>query len=231
MTKTKNILMARVGFACLAAGLLVACENGEPVDPVSRHIDNTLKSASWRQLPSRVEPTAEVIEIEHTVAFPDGGAGLSPEARAGIAQFVGQIRTGHTDRIVLRSAEGFQQGTPAAARMDAVAAELELFGFEADIGRSPTAGLAGSTVLIEAVQTVALAPDCSQPQPRRAHRPSYEHGCTTAVTRARMVARPGDIASGRNIGPGDGEGLSLGIQRYRQGEVTPVSDDITTTGE
>jgi hypothetical protein len=38
-----------------------------------------------------------------------------------------------------------------------------------------------------------------------------------------MIADPGELIAGRSLGPGQGEPLAAGVERYRTGKVTPLN--------
>lgn len=59
--------------------------------------------------------------------------------------------------------------------------------------------------------------------PNYGNRQGSNFGCATATNFGLMVADPADLVAGRNLGPADGTGQVLGIQRYRAGQPTALA--------
>ena len=70
---------------------------------------------------------------------------------------------------------------------------------------------------------VALPPNCPDWSRPSASNPGNiadsNFGCAAATNLSLMIADPADLVRGRSLAPGDGQALSLGIQRYRSGAI------------
>jgi pilus assembly protein CpaD len=150
------------------------------------------------------------------LAFAPGSARLArPEA---IGQLVASGRLRPNDRVTIAAA-----GSPglAEARAAAVSRQLLGYGIVADTVTGQTVAPNHAIIGISRYSvTLPPCPDWSQP-------PTYDfgnahsswYGCTDATNLGLMVANPGDLVSGRPLGPADGQPAVMAVERYRNDRI------------
>jgi type IV pilus biogenesis protein CpaD/CtpE len=88
-------------------------------------------------------------------------------------------------------------------------------------------GLAGCTSASE-VPSLATTRTCPQwvnfPIDDHSNAGSPYLGCTNANNLQTMIATPGDLEHGRELGPANGERATLGVETYQQGKIKDFSN-------
>ena len=80
--------------------------------------------------------------------------------------------------------------------------------------------------------TLPACPDfTSSISDNHTNQPHSNWGCATAMNLGLMVANPRDLVQGRGRVAGDGEALTLGVQRYRSGETRALNIGDGNTGD
>src|SRR5690606_35712342 len=101
-------------------------------------------------------------------------------------------------------AESFDRMT--LQRLESVRAALANRGYEsalADTAVARVAALGEHEIGLTVTQTMAILPDCNQPQPLEPDPPVFERGfgCSNAYNLGLMVADPADLERGRSLDP------------------------------
>lgn len=176
-------------------------------------------------VPAGKRATVSEVQYRHMVDFEPGSDRLSVGERRRLAAFVKRIDQQAGDRSFV--------GLPASSdlisrrRRDGVISYLntlglkplaaEGYGFEAD---------GGHHVGVFVRQVLAVLPGCpdwtGKPGSNFNNLPSANWSCAVESNFAAMLARPADMARGRDPGPAMGEHAALAITRYRKGETTPL---------
>ncbi len=171
-----------------------------------------------------VEPIA--VRLSHDIRFGPGEQNIRDGEKRTLDQFLVRNTVSRQDAIVL------------VGRDDAVSDRIaEIYKHLAPYDLRITVASGGSgaepesfdTVRVVVHRTLVRLPNCpdwsGSPSDDGTNRHFSNHGCATAINLGLMVARPSDLARGRNIGSMDGEYGSLAIQRYRLGETKPLITD------
>lgn len=207
---------------------LAQADPAQPFGEIGTYVEDLSHTASWRQIQRQPDNLVQIVGFDHQVSFAVGEDRLQPAERARLADFLGEIKLGYGDKIVLdgprRAGDGFDPVT--AERLEGLRAELTQMGFDAAIAGQPsgeTAQQTGEAVSVQVSKAVVIPPECAQAQPELGHRPAIAMGCSNTTNLGLMVANPRDLTEGGTLGPADGEAATLAIQRYRKGEVTPLT--------
>lgn len=220
----------RLAAICLlaTAGLSAGCAGGQsPGD----YAADLFYHGRWRQQPLPIKPQVEQITLDHRVNFEPTRAVVGMIERDAIQAFVLRSRITRQERIDIdgpRNADG-QHDAVTAARLVAVRAELERSGLTAVIPVDPLgfSDVGAEQVGIYVTRVLAIAPDCSFPQPAIGQRPDYAWSCATVANLGYMIANPADLMGGHGISPADGEASAGSVQRYRSGSVKALIKEST----
>lgn len=217
---------SRVALAALAPLLLAGC--GFDLD------SRQLTFATWQQNDPTPMPSVGRVPVSHAVLFAPFDLALSEVEREALDQFLRRYAIRSGDRVTLSVA------APAGAdvaklgnRVSAVRGELAHRGIGAIVATAPAAATPPIDAVVVTGQVLAVLPvDCpgyNQPvQFDFERQPLSNPGCSNANNLGVMVANPADLQAGGPIPPADGEGMSLSIQRYRAGKITPLEQELTT---
>lgn len=170
------------------------------------------------------------VSLEHPVFFEPGTSVLSASERFRLDAFLNGLTLRRSDRFLVDAGNTSGLNPLAEARASTISQRLRrhLPGVGALMysgGQAPSQG-----VRLVVGRYVAVPPNCpdwsrpSQSNPGNVNDANF--GCSTATNLSLMIADPSDLVRGRNLAPGDGQALSLGIQRYRTNNVkNPVATD------
>lgn len=163
------------------------------------------------------------VSLDHPVLFDTGTSVLSASEKLRLNAFIGGLALRDSDRFKVDAGTARGLDPLAEARANAIAQQLRRYkpGAVAPAyagGQAPRTG-----VRLVVGRYVALPPNCPDWSGSSSSNPGNlndsNFGCATATNLSLMIADPADLVRGRTLGPGDGEALSLGIQRYRAGVV------------
>lgn len=170
------------------------------------------------------------VSLEHPVFFDPGTSVLSRSERIRLESFLAGLSLRRSDRFLVDAGETGGLDPLAEARTNVISRQLRrrLPGADALMfsgGDAPNGG-----VRLVVGRYVALPPNCPDWSRPSASNPGNitdaNFGCSTATNLSLMIADPGDLVRGRTLGPGNGQALSLGIRRYRNGNVkNPVAPE------
>lgn len=195
----------------------------------------------WSNVPGRREPRVTRMQFRHEVEFGFGLPGMTEDEGARLNAFVARTRLGFGDRVVVLAGvpeldDEAEARRLADRRRETVAAFLTLNGVEArlpdgDFGSEVPAGDAVAVLVDRYVASLPACPDWTgKPGYNFNNQVSSNFGCATAVNLGMMVADPGDLVRGREMGPADGERTARAIERYRKGETKALTpEDVAVT--
>lgn len=172
------------------------------------------------------------IESAHVVRFAPGDAGLSAGERGRLDAFLTIARPEYPDRIAVLA----DDSTLETRRVAGVREHL----LERRVSsRQITLGMAADdrpdTVTIVIGRYIVIPPSCpnwSKPSSADANnRNGSNFGCATATNLGAMVADPGDLVTGKSIGPGDGTVSAGSVQRYREDSVKELPNSSTRNSQ
>ena len=192
----------------VAAVIMTGCAQGE---------------ANYSRAQSIKDIEVRWVSLDHPVFFDAGTSILSSSERTRLDAFVGGLSLRDSDRFLVDAGTSRGLDPLGEARTNAIAQRLRQFNPGATAttyagGQAPKQG-----VRLVVGRYVALPPNCpdwSRPSNSNpGNLPDSNFGCSAATNLSLMIADPADLVRGRRLAPGDGQALSLGIQRYRAGAV------------
>ncbi len=218
--------MTRLSAGARRAGIVVAALFGIG-------LGGCLPINEWHPSETDRRGSVDVVKMDHRVLFAADAATLSAEERSRLDRFVNTVDLGYGD-IVTVAMMGDASMTRRRAQL--VRAHLAARKISSKlVARQPGDGAEGA-VAVSVSRHVVTPPQCPDWTKNATQdifsEQSSNFGCATAHALSLMVANPGDLVRGRRPGAGDGEALSLGIRRYREGEITPLlTGEIGTTDD
>jgi len=219
---------------------LGACAGDPDRAPEAQAVADTINvvfyHAKWQQIPATPENQVETIIFEHRVGFGPNAAVLDREGMEAVRYFLAEAKP-ESHQLINLSIAGGERGTArldrlALLRLEAVRVALADLGYLSALATSEAgrvAPLSEGEVGLTVARSMAILPDCDQPQPLEPDPPEFNRGfgCSTTNNLGVMVANPSDLERGGPLGSADPEAAVLGIQRYRLGEITPLVEEDT----
>lgn len=180
---------------------------------------------SWSLPEAEKQTQVDWVELEHKVEFAPGQAIPRKRDLAALSQFLERSRPGYGTRLFVSA----DAGGLAQERRAAIEQRLKAAGYKVE-SLVEQSGSGDVTVIVgRYVATPPACPDWRKPADGdRGNTPMSNLGCATESNLAAMVADPGDLIRGRRPGAADGETAAAGIQRYREGKVTPLKIESTS---
>jgi pilus assembly protein CpaD len=217
-----SLLRSAVGPSRLAALAIVALGVG-----------GCLPMSEWRPSETQRQGNVELVQLDHWVGFAPGEETLSTNERARLDRFLETVDLGYGDSITVAVAG---QREIARTRAKLVQAHLTSRQVEARLVPTPEPPPTHPESVPVAVARYVVTPPRCPDWTKNAtqdlfNTPSSNQGCANAYNHALMVADPGDLVRGRRVGPGDGEALALGTERYRKGEIRDLLREEFETRE
>lgn len=168
------------------------------------------------------------VSLDHSVLFEPGTSVLSTAERFRLDAFLNGLTLRRSDRFLVDAGNTSGLDPLAEARASTISQRLRrhLPGVDALMysgGEAPSQG-----VRLVVGRYIAVPPNCpnwsrpSQSNPGNINDANF--GCSAATNLSLQIADPSDLVRGRSLAPGDGQALSLGIQRYRTNN---VKDPVT----
>jgi len=182
----------------------------------------------WASVTDRPRPQPTLVQHGLTVSFEPGSARLESIERNRVEDFLARYAANARDGLIVAGSGdndiAFRQRETVAAylrHMDLTPVSEEAgFGIEAPRENTVT------VVLRQYVVTLPGCPDWTKNPVDTTDNLHYANwGCATAVNLGRMVAEPGDLARGRDLGVWDSNTASLSIRRYRVGKTKDLNPD------
>ena len=234
MLTPKHTFRLRLMGTALAMATLSGCFlNPDALPPTETVWSHQFYHSLIRLQPAVVEPQVETVTLIHEVAFAFGEDALSAHETEQLTKFLQDSAADRRSRIRIdgpRKAAG-KHDILTAARIANIAAKLSDMGIQSEVAPRPIDSLVKSddAIVVALTRAMVIEPDCAVPKTIYGPRPTHIWTCTTAVALGRMVADPLDLERGRPQDPGDAEALSLGVERYRDGKVTPLTSQSTSS--
>lgn len=187
----------------------------------------------WSPSESPKRNTVKWAEFHHPVRFAGTSVEPARAERDALTQFLGRIGQGEGVRITLASARD-GDARIGLRRETALADFIRSQGFRVSLGPANGSRMAsGNSVQVTVGRYVLKPPTCpdwSKPATGdRANRVTSNFGCATATNLGLMVADPGVLVRGSELGPADAEAVAVGVKAYREGKekapppVTPLT--------
>lgn len=192
----------------VAAVIMTGCAQGE---------------ADYSKAQSVKDIQVRWVSLDHPVLFDVGTSVLSSSERFRLDSFIAGLSLRDSDRFMVDAGSSNGLDPQADARANAI--EQRLRKFKPGITAKPYGGghAPRQGVRLVVGRYVALPPNCpdwSRPSSSNpGNLPDSNFGCAAATNLSLMIADPADLVRGRSLAPGDGQALSLSIQRYRNGAV------------
>jgi pilus assembly protein CpaD len=184
--------------------------------------------ATWTPAEAPVENEVRWTESKHVVRFTQGESELSAGERSRLEAFLSLARPDYTDRVfVLGEDGGLDSRRVASVREHLVERRLAnrqiMSGAAADDGPNALTVVIGRYIVIP-----PSCPNWSKPSTGDSNnRTSSNFGCATATNLGAMVADPGDLVTGKSLGPGDATVSAGAVQRYREDSIKELPTDAT----
>jgi pilus assembly protein CpaD len=184
--------------------------------------------ASWTPAEAPVETQVRWVESKHVVRFAPNDAALSPGERGRLDAFLGLARPEYPDRVYLLADDNALETRRAATVRDylvehRVPQRQIMDGMAGDDG--------ANTLTIVVGRHVVIPPNCpnwSKPSSGDPNnRTSSNWGCASATNLGAMIADPGELVTGKSLGPGDATVSAGSVQRYRKDTVKELPTDAT----
>lgn len=195
--------------------------------------------SNWSGQDAPKQNEVEMVRLNHPIKFQPGSARLAAGEADQFAAFLARARVGYGDRIMLQANGLAPNAGMATERHKEVASTMLRVGL---VGLPITAAVSGEgtrdtmTVSVTRyVVTPVACPDWSKPSgvdPSNVVASNF--GCANTRNLGLMVADPGDLVTGRTLGPSDGTFAAGAIDRYRSNRITPLegaSNQSTGTGQ
>lgn len=234
MTNLRTTKGLRWLSTALVALALAGCTTSELTDKPTSWLRSVITAGKWKPIPRAPHNEVEVVTIEHVVDFSTGETSIAPSTMRELRTFLSRSNVNGADRITLHGPRrDLGSHDPVTRkRLDVLQAELAELGVVSSVpsgDRLQPADSEGIAILV--TRAIVIPPDCSQEMPARGYRPVWTIGCADTVNFGQMVFDPLDLREGRGMDAADGEARALAIQRYREGQITPLDkSQIDTTG-
>lgn len=232
MTTLRTSVCLRCFGAALAVLALAGCTTSELTDKPTSWLRSAITTGKWKPIPRARNNEVEVVTIEHVVDFSSGETSIAPTTMRELRSFLGRSNVNGADRVTLHGPRrDLGSHDPVTRkRLEVLQSELAELGVVSSVPSGERLQPAdGEAVAILVTRAVVIAPDCAQPKPTRGYRPGWVVGCADSVNFGQMVFDPLDLREGRGMDPADGEARALAIQRYREGEITPLDESAIDT--
>jgi pilus assembly protein CpaD len=185
------------------------------------------ESAYWSPAESQKQVKVDWVRFDHRVMFGQNSRGVTDQERARIDEFLDRVEPRYGDQILVGTGAGNGDGEIAAERVAAVTEYLRALGLK--VGPMPAAAQArwDGAVRVMVGRYVVTPPNCPDWTKSASYDPSNQvssnFGCATATNLGLMVADPGDLVRGRDMGPADGAYSARMIKTYREGDTKSSS--------
>jgi len=215
-TTRRKPLRFRLGGArpirhlCLFAGLiaLAACAQ---------------RTAYWSPLESPKRNKVSWAEFHHPVHFAAASATLDNGEKDALDRFLGRVGRGDGVKVMLATGSAEHSGL-TRRRETSLARHLIEHGYSvARIQADRSFVMRPNSVRVTVGRFVVKTPTCpdwsKNPAYDPANRRSSNFGCADETNLGLMIANPEALVRGTDIGPADAEILSLGVGKYRKGQI------------
>jgi pilus assembly protein CpaD len=193
-------------------------------------------TSAWSPVQAPKSNKVDWVMFDHAVTFGRTGANLTEAEKGRLDRFLSEIAIGQADQILIGAAG---KAIDPAARRLALRREAAVAAYLRQRRLTPKLLPRGiddrrwdGRISIAVGRYVVTPPACpnwmKQPGIDKTNTASSNFGCADTTNLGLMVADPGDLVRGRTAGPGEAEGLTPSIQRWRKGE-RPALPTVTST--
>ncbi|WP_020593593.1 CpaD family pilus assembly lipoprotein [Kiloniella laminariae] len=229
-----------LSFSSLAIAFLFACasEKGyQTISPEKQIVQagtNFMDTGRWRPLPSPQRAKSYSYIASEGFLIPAEDQINSSRLRQELQEVVRTYNITSADELVLDGLyNSTGKKTPESLQAIAIISRsLTEMGLNSSTTSRPVAILDpiryNSAILIH--RKVIVGPDCHVPTPpegARPHRSTF--GCSQEANLASMVISPEALDGSKPLSSPDSTAVTLGIDRYRRGEVKALTSDLATT--
>ena len=191
--------------------------------------------ATWKQSAPDATSQVTVKPARFDVTFTGDDAGIDEGNESALNEFLAANRIGNGNTVDLAIGPVQQgEGSVVVRRVNAVEGALGRRGITVDSIRGVTDSQPGTVSILGKMVSVTppACPGYSAPvHMNTENQPVIVPGCSNETNLDLMVANPGDLAGGRPLPPADAEALALGVERYHQGKVPPLTAPLTTNSQ
>ncbi len=199
----------RLAAACFMVAALAGC--AEP-------------TTTWKPAEAQYNNRVEYVALRHNIQFAPGAVVLSGAEQKKLDGFLDRIGTRHGDRLALYPS-GPDDGRTAALstnRAAAIAQQLRQRGLEAEAAPPGAIETAPDSLRLVVGRYLVTPPPCPNWRKEAGDDPANQTagnwGCATSRNLGLMVADPGDLVTGREVSPADGDAEARRFRDYRTGE-------------
>ncbi|MCZ4281941.1 CpaD family pilus assembly lipoprotein [Kiloniella laminariae] len=229
-----------LSFSALAVTLLFACtsEQGyQTISPEKQIVQagtNFMDTGRWRPLPSPQRAKSYSYIASEGFFIPAQDQINITRLQQELQDVVRRYNITSADELVLDGLYNTKgKKTPESQQaISIISRSLTEMGLNSSTTSRPVAILDpiryNSAILIH--RKIIVAPDCHVPVPpegARPHRGTF--GCSQEANLANMVVSPEALDGSRPLSSPDSTSVTLGIDRYRRGEVKALTSDLATT--
>lgn len=186
--------------------------------------------ASWTPAEAPVENQVRWVESKHVVRFSPNEAALSPGERSRLDAFLSLAHPEYPDRVYVL-ADDTALETRRATNVRDYLIERRVPQRQILDGMAGNEGPNALTIVVG--RYIVIPPNCpnwSKPSAGDPNnRTSSNWGCATATNLGAMIADPGELVTGKTLGPGDATVSAGSVQRYREDSIKELPTDPTRT--
>jgi pilus assembly protein CpaD len=194
------------------------------------------RTGEWSPAESPKKNVVHWAEFHHPVRFTAVTAEPGRAERDALAQFLDRVGRGQGVRITVASPAG-NDARLGLRRETALADFIRDRGFSVTLGQAePKDGAGSDSVRVTVGRFVSKPPACPDWSKPASGDPTNNvtsnFGCATATNLGLMIADPGVLARGTDLGPADAEATAVGIKDYRLGKekLPEKTSPLTITG-
>ncbi|MEH6632193.1 MAG: CpaD family pilus assembly lipoprotein [Halopseudomonas aestusnigri] len=240
MSSVKKIQKSVFSTIFIVVPLLTACSEQQdfrvtnPIDQTIQAGRNLLNTGSWRPLPASSRAETYSYIASEGFLIPAGYVDTSKLDNE-LQSFINTYNVNSSDTILLDGLRNKAGSTTPNSEnaINRLRFALQELGYTSEKSNKPMAILNPSqhNAAIMIHRKIIVAPDCTAPPHPTGTRPSKKtFGCAQEVNLANMVVSPEALDGSRAMSSADSTAVSLGIDRYRTGKVTPLSTTGVTSG-
>jgi len=195
------------------------------------------RTTEWSPAEAPKQNVVRWAEFHHPVGFTAASAEPARTERDALARFLDRVGRGEGVRITLASPAG-GNARLGLQRETALADFIRGQGFRVALGPAdPKGGTGRDSVRVTVGRHIVKPPACPDwsrdDSADSANRVTSNFGCATATNLGLMVADPGVLVRGTDLGPADAEAVVPGVKKYREGKEkppAPVTPLVITSG-
>jgi pilus biogenesis lipoprotein CpaD len=188
----------------------------------------------WSSSAAPKENRVDWVTHDHKVGFQASGVALSGAERARFDRFLRDLGVGYGDQVAIgiEGATGTDAQT-ADRRVESVREYLRGRSIQSVVAPAERKGTWDGSVMVTVGRYVVTPPPC----PNWEKPPGYDWanteasnlGCATVTNLGLMLADPGALVRGREVGAGDGTVQAHGVEQWRTGKGAKAAASVSGT--